>query len=199
MASDIPFLRADVTFIQSDAWAFDNLRFSTEAPHAVPEPATLTLFGLATMLVLLPALNWLAVTSAAATSRGGVVHEIAISVALCAAPARECAGTAPNAARAVNCASYARARRHHDASHDAFLASFSPLCSSLSLAGPMSSIASSTMLYRRSDFDSVRCPTIRSPAARGTPNQGPELEDVESWARRPTGCPNNADCITLLT
>ena len=53
MASDIPFLRADVTFIQSDAWAFDNLRFSTAAPHAVPEPATLTLFGLATMLVLL--------------------------------------------------------------------------------------------------------------------------------------------------
>ncbi len=47
VASDIPFLRADVTFsTQGAAFAFDNLRFSDVPVPTIPEPATITLVGL---------------------------------------------------------------------------------------------------------------------------------------------------------
>jgi hypothetical protein len=47
VASDIAFLRAEVTFsTQGAAFAFDNLRFSDVPAPAIPEPATITLVGL---------------------------------------------------------------------------------------------------------------------------------------------------------
>lgn len=47
VASDIPFLRAEVTFsTAAAASAFDNLRFSSEPVSTIPEPTTLVLVGL---------------------------------------------------------------------------------------------------------------------------------------------------------
>jgi len=47
VASDIPFLRADVTFSTAGAaFAFDNLRFSSTPVPTIPEPTTLALVGL---------------------------------------------------------------------------------------------------------------------------------------------------------
>jgi hypothetical protein len=47
VASDIPFLRADVTFSTAGgAFAFDNLRFASTPVPTIPEPATLALVGL---------------------------------------------------------------------------------------------------------------------------------------------------------
>jgi hypothetical protein len=47
VASDIPFLRAEVTFSTAGgASAFDNLRFSSTPVPTIPEPTTLALVGL---------------------------------------------------------------------------------------------------------------------------------------------------------
>jgi hypothetical protein len=47
VASDIPFLRAEVTFSTAGAaFAFDNLRFASAPVPTIPEPTTLALVGL---------------------------------------------------------------------------------------------------------------------------------------------------------